>query len=223
MAKALISEETIRTMIAKGEKRLEFLPGTIVTHAAADLAKSHGITIIPGEAKELAASSVQTGTNIESRVESSGKGNRVAFGSDHGGFQLKQFLVKNAESLGYTTKDVGTFTEEPCDYPDFAYAVARSVAIGESWRGVMIDGAGIGSCVAANKVPGVRAACCHNEFVARNAREHNDTNVLTLGSRVIGLEVCKGILKIWLETAFLGGRHQGRVDKILDLERKFGR
>ena len=86
---------------------------------------------------------------------------------------------------------------------------------------MMIDGAGIGSCVVANKVPGIRAACCHNEFVARNAREHNDTNVLTLGSRVVGIEVCKEILRIWLETWFAGGRHKQRVDKIVDVESRF--
>ncbi len=145
----------------------------------------------------------------------------VAFGSDHGGFQLKEILKQHASTLGYKVIDVGTNSEEPCDYPDFAYAVARAVASGEAWRGVMVDGAGIGSCVVANKVPGVRAACCHNEFVARNAREHNDTNVLTLGSRVIGSEVCKEILKIWLETWFAGGRHKQRIDKITDVEKRF--
>ncbi|MFN0159193.1 MAG: ribose 5-phosphate isomerase B [Bacteroidota bacterium] len=145
----------------------------------------------------------------------------VAIGSDHGGFQLKEALKPFIESLGYLVIDVGTADEKPCDYPDFAYAVAVAVSGGQAWRGVMIDGAGIGSCVVANKVPGVRAACCHNEFVARNAREHNDTNVLTLGSKVTGSEVCKEILKVWLETWFSGGRHKKRVDKMIDVERKF--
>ena len=149
------------------------------------------------------------------------QGKVVAFGSDHGGFQLKQILKSYAESLGYKVIDVGTDSEQPCDYPDFAYAVARAVSLGNAWRGVMIDGAGIGSCVVANKVPGIRAACCHSEFVARNAREHNDTNVLTLGSRVTGTEVCKEILRIWLETWFAGGRHKHRVDKVGELERRF--
>ena len=130
-------------------------------------------------------------------------------------------LMKHAESLGYSVIDLGTSSEEPCDYPDFAYAVARAVSSGEAWRGVAIDGAGIGSCIVANKVPGVRAACCHNEFVARNSREHNDANVLTLGSRVTGSEVCKEILRIWLECWFAGGRHKGRVDKIMDIERRY--
>jgi ribose 5-phosphate isomerase B len=95
------------------------------------------------------------------------------------------------------------------------------VASGEAWRGVAIDGAGIGSCIVANKVPGIRAACCHNEFVARNSREHNDSNVLTLGSRVTGSEVCKEILRIWIESWFAGGRHKGRVEKIIDIERRY--
>ena len=145
----------------------------------------------------------------------------VVFGSDHGGFELKETLKKHAEKLGYGLIDVGTHNEDPCDYPEFAYAVASAVAGGKAWRGIMIDGAGIGSCVVANKVPGIRAACCHNEFVARNAREHNDTNVLTLGSRVTGVEVCKEIMKIWLETWFAGGRHKQRVDKIINVERRF--
>jgi ribose 5-phosphate isomerase B len=145
----------------------------------------------------------------------------VVFGSDHGGFQLKESLKKHAESLGYLVMDVGTHSEDPCDYPDFAYSVAVAVAENRAWRGVMIDGAGIGSCVVANKVRGVRAACCHNEFVARNAREHNDTNVLTLGSRVVGSEVCKEVMRVWLETVFAGGRHKQRVDKIMDVERRF--
>lgn len=152
---------------------------------------------------------------------SSGQKQVVAFGSDHGGFQLKALLMKQAESLGYSVLDLGTSTEEPCDYPDFAYAVAKAVASEEAWRGVMIDGAGIGSCVVANKVPGIRAACCHNEFVARNAREHNDTNVLTMGSRVTGIEVCKEIMKVWLKTLFAGGRHQARVNKMGDVERRY--
>ena len=129
--------------------------------------------------------------------------------------------MKHAETLGYAVQDLGTSTEEPCDYPDYAYAVGKAVASGEAWRGVMIDGAGIGSCIVANKIPGIRAACGHNEFVARNAREHNDTNVLTLGSRVTGVEVCKEILRIWLATMFAGGRHQGRVDKMGDVERRY--
>ncbi|MDL1892955.1 ribose 5-phosphate isomerase B [Sphingobacteriales bacterium CHB3] len=190
--------------------------GAIITPLAAELALAKGIEFsFSGQSAKLPE------TAHAASGSSPSKGAIVAFGSDHGGFQLKEQLKKYAEGLGYKVLDVGTSNEEPCDYPDFAYAVAKSVSTGEAWRGVMIDGAGIGSCVVANKVPGVKAACCHNEFVARNAREHNDTNVLTLGSRVVGSEVCKEILKIWLETWFSGGRHKQRVEKIDEVEKRF--
>ncbi len=147
----------------------------------------------------------------------------MALGSDHGGYQLKEALKKYISELGYRVIDVGTNSEEPCDYPDFAYAVASLVSKGEAWRGIMVDGAGIGSSIVANKVPNVRAVCCENEFVARNSREHNDANVLTLGSRVVGSELAKEIVKVWLATWFGGGRHKKRVDKISDIEQKFSK
>jgi len=209
----LLSERDVREAIAGGKKTIVVPPGAIVTAQAADIARASGIEIVLGETGSPA---LMPGT---SHPEATGR--FVAFGSDHGGFQLKQALIAYAGSLGYQVIDLGTSGEEPCDYPDFAHAVARAVAAGNAWRGVAIDGAGIGSAVVANKVPGIRAACCHNEFVARNAREHNDTNVLTLGSRVTGSEVCKEILRIWLETGFAGGRHKGRVDKITGVERLY--
>lgn len=213
MSKQVVTEQTIKTLIGKGAKTLEIEKGAIITTLAAELAKSEGISIVDSPSR-----SQQGDVKAPSAKKSDGI---VAFGSDHGGFQLKEMLREYCASLGYSIADVGTHSEEPCDYPDFAYATAIMVAEGKAWRGVMIDGAGIGSCVVANKIPGIRAACCHNEFVARNAREHNDTNVLTLGSRVVGSEVCKAIMKTWLETPFGGGRHKLRVDKILDVERRF--
>lgn len=221
MPRSLITEATIREVIAQGGKTLLVEPTAILTPLAVEHAASHGIAI------QKKATAPQKPANPSAQPVSgtpepeSPSGQVVAFGSDHGGFQLKEQLKAYATSLGYSVLDVGTNSEEACDYPDFAYAVAVSVASGKAWRGVMIDGAGIGSCVVANKVPGVRAACCHNEFVARNAREHNDTNVLTLGSKATGSEVCKEILRIWLETWFAGGRHKKRVDKITDVEAKF--
>jgi ribose 5-phosphate isomerase B len=216
MPKQLITEAALREAIASGRKKIVVPKGAIITPLAAELAFSKGIEIqqaadSPGDSAVKAA-----GSHAEREA-----GKTVVFGSDHGGYQLKEELKKHAEKLGYSVSDVGTHSEEPCDYPDFAYAVAQAVASGKAWRGVMVDGAGIGSCVVANKVPGIKAACCHNEFTARNAREHNDTNVLTLGSRVVGSEVCKEILKIWLETWFSGGRHKKRVEKIEDVERRF--
>jgi ribose 5-phosphate isomerase B len=124
---------------------------------------------------------------------------------------------------GYQVLDLGTDSTAAVDYPDFAEAVARAVARGEAWRGVMIDSAGIGSAMAANKVPGARAALCYDRATARNSREHNDANVLTLGARLIPAEAAREILAVWLETPFAGGRHQRRVDKIRALEARFAR
>jgi ribose 5-phosphate isomerase B len=219
MGKQLITERTVKELLSKGSKTLEVPKDALITPLAAELALAEGIRLV--EPTPAHVQSVPKDHPDVSGSEPKSSRNMVAFGSDHGGFQLKESLKKHAESLGYLLMDVGTHSEDPCDYPDFAYSVAIAVADGKAWRGVMVDGAGIGSCVVANKVPGVRAACCHNEFVARNAREHNDTNVLTLGSRVVGSEVCKEILKVWLETMFAGGRHKQRVAKIADVEQRF--
>jgi ribose 5-phosphate isomerase B len=218
-ARRLVTEGDVRGALREGKRTLEIEPETLVTPLASEIASASGIELIrrkkgPDTAGTGSAPLPQSGPRPAG-------GGKVAFGSDHGGYQLKQALLKHAESLGYSVIDLGTSSEQACDYPDFAHAVARAVATGEAWRGVAIDGAGIGSSVVANKVPGIRAACCHNEFVARNSREHNDTNVLTLGSRVVGSEVCKEILRIWLESPFVGGRHSGRVDKISDIERRY--
>ncbi len=221
MSKELVTEKTIRVLIQNGIKRIEVTPGTIVTPLALETAQADGIKIT--EREHTPPMSLENGKVRESEItsETSRKGKVVVFGSDHGGYQLKEMLKKYAEELGYVIMDVGTSNEEPCDYPDFAYAVAKAVSVGEAWRGVMVDGAGVGSCVVANKVPRIRAACCHNEFVARNAREHNDANVLTLGSKATGSEVSKEIMRIWLETWFSGGRHKRRVEKITDVERRY--
>ena len=138
----------------------------------------------------------------------------VAIGTDHGGVDLKEILKKELVEKGYKVIDVGTHTKDSVDYPDIAFAVAELVAEGKAWRGVIIDGAGIGSCMAANKVPGVRAALCYDYATAVNSREHNDANVLTLGAGLIGTNLAKQILNTWLATEFGGGRHARRVDKI---------
>jgi ribose 5-phosphate isomerase B len=109
------------------------------------------------------------------------------------------------------------------DYPDFAFAVATLVSQGTAWRGIILDGAGIGSCMVANKVPGVRAALCYDTSTAVNSREHNDANVLTLGAGLIGPELARQIVAVWLDTAFAGGRHARRVDKIMEIEGRFAR
>ena len=118
-------------------------------------------------------------------------------------------------------RDVGVHEEKAADYPDLALQVAELVAAGTATRGVAIDGAGIGSCIAANKVPGVRAALCYDKASARNSREHNDSNVLTLGARLLTQTQAEEVLRTWVATPFAGGRHQARVQKILDIEQKY--
>jgi ribose 5-phosphate isomerase B len=145
----------------------------------------------------------------------------VALGADHGGYALKETLKIFLSGLGYSIVACGTHSTEAVDYPDLAYAVARLVSSGEAWRGIVVDGAGIGSAMAANKVPGVRAALCYDHATAVNSREHNDANVLTLGAGLIGPNLAQQIAQTWLATTFGGGRHQRRVDKIVDIERRF--
>ena len=145
----------------------------------------------------------------------------VAIGADHAGFRLKETLRSVLGELGYAVIDCGTDSEESVDYPDFALAVAQLVAEGRAWRGVVVDGAGVGSAIAANKVTGVRAALCYDQATARNSRQHNDANVLTLGAGMVGPSLAREILATWLQTPAEGGRHARRVDKIMDIERRY--
>ena len=145
----------------------------------------------------------------------------IAIGADHGGFTLKEALKPVIQSLGLEVRDVGVHEEKPADYPDLAFQVAELVAGGKATRGVIIDGAGIGSSIAANKVPGVRAALCYDKASALNSREHNDSNILTLGARLLTQSQAEDVLRVWLGTAFAGGRHQARVQKITEIERQF--
>lgn len=145
----------------------------------------------------------------------------VAIGADHGGFELKETLKNDLAEWGFTIIDAGTHSKDAVDYPDYAHAVAELVANGKAWRGVVIDGAGIGSCMVANKVPGVRAALAYDHASAINSREHNDANVLTLGAGLIGVNLARQILKTWLSTEFGGGRHTRRVEKINAVEKQY--
>lgn len=145
----------------------------------------------------------------------------VAIGADHGGLELKEALKPDLAALGYEIIDVGTHSKEAVDYPDFAHEVARLVSSGKAWRGIAIDGAGIGSCIVANKVPGVRAGLAYDYSSALNSREHNDTNVLTLGAGLIGTNLAKQIVTVWLATNFGGGRHERRVNKITAVEKQY--
>ena len=142
---------------------------------------------------------------------------RIVIASDHGGYPLKEYLKPVIVDLGHEVVDVGTHSVAAVDYPDFAFLGAASVAQREADLAIIIDGAGIGSSIVANKLPGVRAAACNDLFTARNSRAHNDANVLTLGARVIGEGLAAEIVKVWLSTSF-EPRHQARIEKIVKLE-----
>lgn len=138
----------------------------------------------------------------------------IAIGCDHGGFLLKSAVIAHLEKKGYAVKDFGTYSTESCDYPDIAIPVAEAVAAGECEKGILICGTGIGIGIAANKVPGIRAALCHDTFSAHASREHNDANILTMGQRVIGEGLALEIVDTWLNAQFEGGRHARRIEKI---------
>jgi len=225
MARKLITEYDISEAAKKGLKSLAVQPGTIVTPSARDAANLLRIDLVEGQDVIPETAQGTQGVTVHGPRDkrSPQAATVIALGSDHGGFALKKAVREFVLELGYTVLDVGTETEQPCDYPDFAYAVASMVVSGQAKSGIMIDAVGVASAMVANKVPGIRAAACSSEFAARSSREHNDANVLTLGGRVIGSEVAKSIVKTWLETWFGGGRHQSRVQKITEIEKKFSR
>ena len=181
--------------------------GTVITPSARDLAAERGvkIAVLPADQIHSLAAPEKT----------------VAIGADHGGFQMKEQIKPLLVELGLAIRDVGVNDETAADYPDIALQVAELVASGVAARGVIVDGAGIGSAMAANKVPGVRAALCYDKASARNSREHNDSNVLTLGGRLLTRTQAEEVLRVWLGTKFAGGRHAARVAKITQIERKY--
>ena len=183
--------------------------GAIFTPSARDLAEARAIRII--ELREGQPAPAAPPAKI------------VALGADHGGFHLKEALKPVLAGLGLEVRDVGVFDEKPADYPDIAQKVAELVVRGEARRGVVIDGAGIGSSIAANKVSGIRAALCYDRASARNSREHNDSNVLTLGARLLTGGQAEDVLRTWLETPFGGGRHTARLEKIARIEQQYSR
>ena len=191
----------------------------LITPLARDLARERNLVLVP----EGRIPPVPSGpAMVPSYTQATGSPDKtVALGADHGGLAMKEDLKKYLQELGYAVLDCGTQGSQPVDYPDFAYAVARLVAEGKAVRGIMVDGAGIGSCMAANKVPGVRAAMCYDLSTAVNSREHNDANVLTLGGGLLGANLARHIVKTWLSTDFGGGRHAGRVSKIMAIEKRY--
>lgn len=210
----LVTELDIKDLPHGSEFRIP--SGFLVTPLARQAAMERRITMLKGQ---LAASS--SNVAIPTPTPGGGGAKKVAIGADHGGYALKESLKIVLGELGYGVIDCGTNSAESVDYPDFAFAVAQLVADNRAWRGIIIDGAGIGSCMTANKVPGVRASMCYDQATAANSREHNNANVLTLGAGLLGTNLSKQIVKTWLETSFGGGRHARRVDKIMEIERRF--
>lgn len=139
---------------------------------------------------------------------------KIAIGADHGGYSLKEILIEDLKSSGYDLEDLGTYSTDSVDYPDFSQKVCNQVTQGQADLGILICGTGIGMSIAANKHQGIRAALCGDVYSAKLTRQHNNSNVLCLGARVIGDELAKMIVHTWLDAEFEGGRHQGRLDKL---------
>ncbi|MGP1504699.1 MAG: ribose 5-phosphate isomerase B [Eggerthia catenaformis] len=144
----------------------------------------------------------------------------IAIACDHGGYRLKNVLFKELQRQGYKVKDFGTYSEESCDYPDYAGKAAKAVASGECDKGVVVCGTGIGVSITANKVKGIRCALCHDVFSAKATRNHNDANMLAMGQRVIGEGLAIEVLNAWLSSDFEGGRHIPRIEKMMALEKE---
>ncbi len=209
--KPFARDESSKTVITEADvhglepgARLRIAEGARLTPLAADIVREQGI--------ELVRRTPRRG----SRASKS-----IAVGADHGGYPFKEELKIHLAELGHRVRDFGTNSTDAVDYPDFAHAVARAVSQGECDLGIIIDGAGVGSCMTANKVPGVRAAACYSVKVARNSREHNDANVLTLGSGIITNAEMRDIVRAWLSTEISEERHKKRVAKIEAVERQY--
>ena len=220
----VVTERDVRRAAREGAKTLD-ARDAVITPSARDAAFALGVELQRGDqqasraggppqqkAKAETASLPQP--SVPSAIPPSPSTISVALGADHGGVALKDAIGMRIRELGHAANDLGTAGPAAVDYPDFAVAVAREVAEGRAQFGIMVDGAGIGSCMAANKVSGVRAAMCYDVTTALNAREHNNANVLTLGGGLIGTRLALAIVETFLATPFAGGRHAARVAKI---------
>jgi ribose 5-phosphate isomerase B len=203
-AKLVITEDDVRGLERGAVLRIA--ENARLTPLAADIINDRGIEIVRRTSRR-----------------GSKQPKSVAVGADHGGFPMKEELKAFLAQLGHRVHDFGTNSESAVDYPDFAHAVARAVADGTADVGIVIDGAGVGSAMTANKVPGVRAAACYSVEVARNSREHNGANVLTLGSKTITSDQMRDIVRAWLATDLTEERHRKRVGKIDAIERQYQR
>ncbi|MBU1078834.1 MAG: ribose 5-phosphate isomerase B [Spirochaetes bacterium] len=193
----------------KAERSIEVSSEAIITPHAYDLAKEKNVKII-----------INKQTALKSNKRQVGIIKKIAISSDHGGYDLKEKLKDHIFNMGFMYKDYGTHSKESVDYPDFAELTGRAVASGECDMGIVIDGAGIGSAITANKIKGILAAVCHDRFTAKIAREHDNANILALGAKTVSSIMAKEITRLFLTTAFAGGRHEKRVEKIRKLEAK---
>jgi ribose 5-phosphate isomerase B len=216
----VITERDVRKASKAGARELD-VTGAVVTPSARDVAARVGVALRGAKASTGAHSvSRAPGASASSAASGDSPGARpltartIAVGADHGGVALRDAIAARLRELGHSVTDHGTTGSAAVDYPDYAVAVARSVASGGAHVGIMVDGAGIGSCMVANKVPGVRAALCYDVTTAQNAREHNNANMLTLGGGLIGPRLALAIVETFLSTDFGGGRHAARVAKI---------
>lgn len=209
MTKKLITEDDVKKILKKGEREILVEAGSVLTPLAKDRIFHSGLKIV---------TSFSSSSSTESNLQI-----KIAIGSDHTGVKMKKILYDYLKKKNFDLHDVGTFTEDAVDYPDIAFNVANRVAIGEVKFGIILDATGIPSAITANKVPGIRAATCYNEFSAKSSREHNDANVLVVGARALGEETIKSIADVWLSSKFLGDRHQKRLDKIKAIEEKFSK
>lgn len=207
-SRPLVTEEDINAVPEGGHFRVP--KDALITPLARQAALMRRVTLVEHDAGPLPEAAP---SNPQAPI--------VALGADHGGYGMKEMLKAYLKAEGYSVLDLGTHSKEAVDYPDFAHAVALAVSEGRAWVGILIDGAGIGSSMAANKVPGIRAALCYDLATAVNSREHNNANVLTLGAGMIGEALAKQIVKTWLTTDFGGGRHARRVNKIMQIERRY--
>lgn len=225
----VITERDIRRAAKEGTREID-AAGAVVTPSARDVATRLGVTLKGGKAAAASKHAARrngrdaggagspilanTATAAPPSPVPSTTTRTVAVGADHGGVALKDAIAARLRELGHAVTDLGTSGTAAVDYPDYAIAVARAVAGGAAQVGIMVDGAGIGSCMAANKVAGARAAMCYDVTTAQNAREHNNANVLTLGGGLIGPRLAIAIVETFLATSFGGGRHGSRVAKI---------
>jgi ribose 5-phosphate isomerase B len=203
-----ITENDVRRAAREGVNALD-TGRAVVTPSARDAARDLGVSLGSERTPQQASESAPAKGAL-----------LLVVGADHGGVALKDQIAAKLRELGHTVTDVGTNSTDAVDYPDYAEKVAREVAAGRARFGIMVDGAGIGSCMAANKVPRVRAAMCHDITTALNAREHNDANLLTLGGGLLGARLALDIVQTFLGTPFGGGRHARRIAKIDALDRR---